>query len=509
MPSTLPTISLSTGCHLQQITVSMSAETSSSSVDFGGESSLLLQRSTASLCSVRSATRVRCQSSNLTSRSPDPILCLFSSTWLWMDTIMNQHVRRVRHLQLECRRFYDPVSPYTLSSFTEPAPMLESLDISTKYGSLLPSFCSDTLPGLRRLKLEGVCGWSEKQFSLSRLTHLHFVGARGCYGSIGSRRFLLDLLRDQQCLEELYMSRLDPCTLETNEEEARRIILPVQLRRFAMTDSNVEHISCLLSYLKIPRGTALCVTNPDDTFDIFPHSGDAIRFGDFSDAHFVRWTLYQEWEVVTTVGKSCAPCIGFNVMTEAGFRQYHSRRSTPSHWPFIHSIREFHLCLRNARFMCSNWAEVFTHLVSLQHLRVDNCAQQLHGILHSLTPAGVASQTRKPCIACRGLQSITINGLSYPRRLTIFFDLLFCVGTRNRLGIPIREIRIAPFDRKKWGEPLYKEKERKNKIVLTMLGVLDRYVDTMELNDPDELRWTKIPAHLNERVHETYWPKWE
>ena len=465
-------------------------------------------------------------------------LFVSSSTRESLNVVVVQHIHRVRRLQLKYHigSLVDPSPQGSLKTFSKPAPLLESLDIDISGERIdipaidLESIFSDTLPRLQRLKLSGVRGWGENQFGLCRLTHLLLIGRWAMHESFEDFYRLLDLLRDQQCLQEVYVSNLDlwitrddhrrPAIFVANDGRPK-IILSRQLQRFAVGDSSAAQIRIFLSHFIYPVHAALSITNSSDTFRIFPDSGQLTSYQNLTDIYSTSWTVHRHVYVVTAVGESGALRISCSIARlKAGQNRRDSvieKAFTLLTRSFAHSIRELHLCRRDLQIVGGgpNWSAMFSPLTSLQYLYIDNCecrAQQQR-VLHALTHVTHNYRTQEAHVVCEKLESIIVNEFPFPCDLSDFFSLLFFVGTRRHLGFPIRRIQVAfaSLERKLTDEGLERkltdEEEEEHIHVLTLLDVLRRYVDTVEVKN--KLCWTGIPAHLNERVHEEYWPKWE
>ena len=386
-----------------------------------------------------------------------------------------------------------------LQALSEPAPLLEELDIHIaahdKFGHSLPLLFSGQAPRLRRLHLSGCRSWIWNHF---HLTHLYLTGWRTFEVPLPSAfQYLMTVLKEQVSIEELSLRRIDPWigAAWTPFKDAT-ISLPTTLRRFSVTDCTNVQIKHLFSALIIPEGASLhvlAVSIGSNVLDIFSGWEDS---GRFEHMNALRAVAVREPDTVLAFGPSGATRICCT--TNSTTRLYASAISS---LPFSRGIRELHLGNSNIRDQVHfrrDWSLPLDQLPSLQHLSVDySYGYYLIPIFDTL--AGISSsESHLPdlhTIPCKNLRKLTIIKDSTPFLNDESNAFYTCLETRYQAGFPIQHVLVMAH--------------HTTKIVTTrMRRALDRYVEVIELGSTVRPEWMEIPAHLNERVHELHWPEW-
>lgn len=386
-----------------------------------------------------------------------------------------------------------------LQALSEPAPLLEELDIhiaaNDKFGHSLPLLFAGQVPRLRRLSLSGCRSWIWNHF---HLTHLCLTGWRTFEVPLPSAfQHLMALLREQVSIEELSLRRIDPWIGEvwTPFKDAT-ISLPTTLRRFSVTDCTNAQIKHLFSALIIPAGTSLhvlAVSVWSNAYDIFSGWEDSGRFEHMND---LRAVTVREPDAVLAFGSSGATRVCCS--TTSTVRLYASAIGS---LPFSRGIRELHLGNSNIRERVDfrrDWNLPLGHLPSLQHLYIDYLYSYFLVTIFD-TLAGISSsESHLPdlhTVPCKHLRKLTVIKDSTPFLNDESNAFYTCLETRHQAGFPIGHVLVMAHHTTKI-------------VTARMRRALDRYVEVVELGSTVRPEWMEIPAHLNERVHEIHWPEW-
>lgn len=396
--------------------------------------------------------------------------------------------------------------PNYLGPFRQPAPLLEFFVFGVwsefRYGDssgvmeavLPPLLFAGETPRLRKLSLVNIRTWEGNYFR--GLTHLCIKGVIGDIDqSLQTFRELLDILKSNPGLEELYLSEVDAWIPigGLGDDELAMVIGIARLRnmrRLSFGSCFSSQMSPLISRIVLPVGTL--VSLPHVTLDATVHNlfGIGYSFENLCDIKSVELNLNRHLHaIVTGVGSSGS----FHLKSESA-----PNLPLRSHFPgFILPqivdiwLVDFELSRWRGGapmpFSMSEWIALLDALDSVRNL-------YLHHFRHAEVVLNVLGKpgSESPLI-CRSLESLYISGETYCSP----DSLLWCLQLRHEQGYPIHRLHIEELNFPD-GESLPAN------FVGTCVGF---GVEHVELNAPSPR--IKLPEEVHEGVTREYWPSWE